>query len=177
MEKNHGFTLIELLVSIAIFMLLLGLSIANYIGFNDRQKLTQGAEVVREAVAEAQNSARSGKLRGCDVLDAYRITIANESGTGKILVEPHCISGTKEDPREFFLPEGVAFDSMDVGATEIFARQITGMLDNNLDPTDGQTETFEITIESSFGDKALEIDWSGAMTISDQAVGAIKRQE
>ncbi|HQM16044.1 MAG TPA: prepilin-type N-terminal cleavage/methylation domain-containing protein, partial [Candidatus Woesebacteria bacterium] len=74
--KSHqnGFTLVELLVAIGVLLLLLGVGIANYLDFNDRQQLVQAAQLVREAFADAQNSARTGKLGGCEALHAYRVS-------------------------------------------------------------------------------------------------------
>ena len=105
--KQHGFTLIELLVAIGILLLMIGLALAGFISFNDRQKLTQAQEMVREAVANAQNSARSGQMRGCDELSYYSLNFLAEV----ITMTPACVGGTSGNPATFNLPSGTEFES------------------------------------------------------------------
>lgn len=107
--RQRGFTLIELIVAVGILLFLIGVGLANYIGFNERQQLIQAAEQVREAVADAQNSARSGKLRGCAQLAAYRVEIEED----QVQVQSVCSSGSAEAARVFAFPSTFTVTSTD----------------------------------------------------------------
>ncbi len=159
--NRKGFSLIELLVSIAILFLLLGMGIAGYISFNDRQKLTQGAELVREAVESAQISARSGKMRGCLSLEAYRIYFYNNMGTGAIEIRSVCSGGSygeEDQVRVLTLPSGVSFLSQ----YTLYSRVVTGIIDNDLDSA-SEPETNSIILESTFGEMEILIYRSGVV--------------
>lgn len=159
---NHkGFSLIELLVSIAILLLLLGMGIANYISFNDRQKLTQAAELVREAVESAQVSARSGKMRGCSSLVAYQIDFYNDNGTGVIEIKPRCSDGSNGNPdelRTMQISGGVGF----LASNTLYSRAVTGIIDDDLDPVDAP-EINGVSLESTFGEMEILIYRSGVV--------------
>lgn len=159
---NHkGFTLIELLVSIAILLLLLGMGISNYISFNDRQKLTQAAELIREVVESAQVSARSGKMRGCSSLVAYQIDFYNDNGTGVIEVKPRCSDGSNGSPDELKtlkVSGGVSFLASDT----LYSRSVTGIIDDDLDPAN-EPEITSVSLESAFGEMVISIHRSGVV--------------
>lgn len=159
--NRKGFSLIELLVSIAILLLLLGMGIAGYISFNDRQKLSQSAELVREAVESAQVSARSGKMRGCSSLVAYQIDFYNDNGIGVIEIKPRCSDGSNGSPdelRTLKLSNGVSFLSNGT----LYLRSVTGIVDDDLDPAD-EPETNGVSLESNFGEMDLLIYRSGVV--------------
>jgi len=159
---NHkGFSLIELLVSIAILLLLLGMGIANYISFNDKQQLTQSAELVREAVESAQVSARSGKMRGCSSLVAYQIDFYNDNGTGIIEIKPRCLDGSNGSPDELKtlkMSSGVSFSTSDT----LYSRSVTGIIDDDLDSAD-EPEITSVSLESTFGGMGISIHRSGVV--------------
>lgn len=153
--KKHGFTLIEILVATSVVLLLIGLAIANYIRFNERQKLVQAQEVVRQAVADAQNSARSGKLRGCVVLQAYQI----EFDGSQIEITSLCQGSEESDPVRFFdLPSGVEFS----GTQIIYARPVSGLIYRDSEWT--QTDSTLVIFHRGGVDAgSVEIDHSGAV--------------
>ncbi len=153
--KQNGFTLIELLVSIAILLVLIAIGIINYIQFNDRQKLTQAQELVREAVADAQSSARSGKMRGCTALDSYQLAFGS-NGINEIKIKPVCEAGTANDIRVFELPTEVEFTT----ETVLTIAPITGSI------SDGSNNTFfNIYVKLKDTDKkaGVKIEQTGAM--------------
>lgn len=57
---QNGFTLIELLVSIAIFVMISGLMIANFRSGNETEALRKSAELVASRLREAQTRALAG---------------------------------------------------------------------------------------------------------------------
>jgi len=149
------------LVSIAILLLLLGMGISGYINFNDRQKLTQAAELVREAVESAQISARSGKMRGCTSLEAYQIDFYNDNGTGVIEIKPRCLDGSNGSPEELRtlkVSSGVSF----LSSNTLYSRAVTGIIDDDLDPADAP-ETNGVSLESAFGEMTISIHRSGVV--------------
>lgn len=160
---NHkGFTLIELLVAIGILLLLLGMGITNYLSFNDRQKLTQAAETVRESVASAQISARSGKLRGCNELQAYRISMNNSGGVGVIGILPICAGTGATEQKDIYLPSGVNFSTTHT----LYSRAVTGVIDDDLTPDNGDPPTTTITI-SNGNSLELIISQNGSVSVGE----------
>lgn len=152
--KQHGFTLVEMLVSMAILLLLISLGLVSYISFNDRQKLTQAQELVREAVAEVQNSARSGKMRGCSALDSYELSLAGN----EIITTPVCINEADDaESQTFQLPEGLVFE----GATTLNIAPVSGLI---TDGTANQEFDVYIFFFSNEDMRAgVRIDRSGAV--------------
>jgi prepilin-type N-terminal cleavage/methylation domain-containing protein len=67
---NHkkAFTLIELLVSIAIIMLLVGLSFAGYSRFSQRQALISAGQTLKNTLRDAQSRAFNGE-QDCSICD------------------------------------------------------------------------------------------------------------
>lgn len=170
--QQKGFTLIELLVAISILLLLMGLGIANYISFNDRQQLIQSAEQVREAIADAQNSARSGKLRGCNRLVAYRVDIL---ASGTVEIVPLCEGEdgdiTKDPSQTFELS-----DSLEevVGPGSLFTSPVKGLIFDSFDMDDGDPagiDPFTITLENNYGTIEVEVQHTGSINI-----GSVEKQ-
>lgn len=168
--KNQGFSLLELLVAISILALLLGLGIVNYIGYQERQALLQAAQLVREVMADAQNSARSGKLRGCEVLSSYQVSIANEDDSGVIEVSPYCYAGSAaaDATRTFILPRRVLFSQ----PLELYVLALSGLIASTPDGYDGSgAETVlpsgsleTIVVES--GTRQVEVEVSGTGVVA-----------
>ncbi len=155
--KQRGFTLIELLVAIGIILLLLGLGLVNYLSFNERQQLIQGAEQVREAIADAQNSARSGKLRGCNQLSSYRLVV----NPLNVQVQSVCIGVGAQAAREFALPAGVTMS----GST-LYISPLRGRVYSDDDLTTN-SEPYEITLSNSRGTILITVAHSGAIQVGD----------
>lgn len=98
-----GFTMIELLISITIMMLLLGVGVASFISFNERQQLSSAAKELQEFFRSAQTRARTGDVpQGCGSLSGYNIQMAVDSpsvqmyavcSTGNILRSEKSLSG------------------------------------------------------------------------------------
>lgn len=160
MIKQKGFTLIELLIAIGILMLLVSVGIANYIGFNDRQKLIQAAETIRESVALAQTYARSGKIEDCERLSAYRVSFV--AGSEVVSVSPVCGLGSSAEINEFNLPSGVELNA----SNNIFFRAISGSATDDLKKNEGEFTLLQITITNSQNQElTMSIDRSGSLII------------
>ncbi len=154
--KQNAFTLIEVLVAAGIILILVGLGIANYIRFNDRQKIRQAHELLRQAVSDAQNSARNGKLRGCQQLQAYQVELNPTS----ISIEPVC-SDDDDVPitRVFDLPAGVIFEN----GSLFYIRPITGRVYGDSDFNHTGPFTINLQLEDKSFEQTVVLDHSGAV--------------
>lgn len=161
--KHSGFTLIELLVSIGIMLIMFALGLVNYFNFRDQQKIKQAQNTVKEAVIDAQNAARSGRVKECDQLQSYQIRLHNSSGQAEIEVGPLCQSGLPVGVITYSMPDGISFNSEQT----LHAQPINGLIDIDTDYAT-QAGPFTITINLDSGTSAtLCIDKSG--TISEGA--------
>jgi type II secretory pathway pseudopilin PulG len=98
-----GFTLLELLISVTIMMLLVGLGVASFITFNERQQLTGAAKELQEFFRSAQTRARTGDVpAGCGTFSGYNVQMAIDNpsaqlfavcSTGDILRSEKTLSG------------------------------------------------------------------------------------
>lgn len=76
-EKKSGFTLLELLISVTIMMLLVGMGVASFITFNERQQLVGAAKELQEFFRSAQTRSRTGDVPvGCGTFSGYNIQMA-----------------------------------------------------------------------------------------------------
>lgn len=157
--KRNGFTLVEILVAISIMVLMFSLGLVNYLEFRDKQRMTQSVNMVKQAVADAQNAARSGRLFDCSPLEYYKL-IFND---GEIIFETNC-STVPDEIKRYQLSEEVEF----ISGPELYIYPLNGLIDNN-DNMDTQVEhNFEVILQSSTGDqKTLCIDKTG--TIKDES--------
>jgi len=90
--RNKGFTLIELLVSITIMMLMVGMGLASYITFNEKQQLSGAAKELQSYFRSAQSRSRNGDVpAGCTKLEGYNIQMAQD--TSVVTVRAICDSG------------------------------------------------------------------------------------
>src|SRR3989344_8320932 len=69
--KLSGFSLIEILIAVSIITLLLGIGIASYLSFNDRQKLKAAGLNLKNTLREAQSKAFTGE-KDCSVCNCER---------------------------------------------------------------------------------------------------------
>ncbi len=168
--KSHqnGFTLVELLVAIGVLLLLLGVGIANYLNFNDRQQLVQAAQLVREAFADAQNSARTGKLGGCEALHAYRVS--SLAGVGGVRVTARCrtpggvIDG---ESRDFVWQGSTTHDSF----SPIYISPVQGLFyadENQMDGVElASAPPFEIVLTHDSYTVMVSLSRLGAVTVGE----------
>ncbi len=155
--NKAGFTLIELLVAVGVLLLLVGLGLANYISFNDRQALIQGAEQVREAVADAQNSARSGKLRGCDELASYQVSFSVTT----VNIQSQCALGNADAARVFTLPSGVT-----VSGNTLYISPLNGFVFNTPNFNDSAAP-YTVSLQNNYGTVDISVTRNGAVTLDD----------
>ncbi len=158
--KRSGFTLIELLVAIAITLIMFTLGLVNYFNFRDQQKIKQAQSTVKEAVIDAQNAARSGRVKECDQLQSYQIRLRNSSGQAEIEVGPLCQDDLFVGVITYAMPDGISFNSEQT----LHAQPINGLIDD--DPNYAtQAGPFTITINLESGTSVdLCIDKSGTIS-------------
>jgi prepilin-type N-terminal cleavage/methylation domain-containing protein len=161
--KHSGFTLIELLVSIGIMLIMFALGLVNYFNFRDQQKIKQAQNSVKEAVIDAQNAARSGRLRGCNQLRFYQISFSSN----ELKLKPYCMDTNFDgspiygEELTYQLPEGVTF----VTPLTLYAQAINGLIDDDTDIHTQNNNNFDLTVQLDPGTSAtLCIDKSGTIS-------------
>lgn len=102
-----GFTMIEMLVTVGVGLLLVGLGIAGYLGFNDRQKILSAAREIETIFQTGANKARSGDLGGCTQLEAYRLTFVTAADPVTASLASVCSDATVTVTKTYTLPAGV----------------------------------------------------------------------
>lgn len=106
--RQQGFTLIEMLVTVGISLLLVGLGIAGYLSFNDRQKILSAAREIETLLQTGANKVQTGDLGGCTQLEAYRLTFVTTTDPVTASLASVCADGTVTETRTYTLPAGVA---------------------------------------------------------------------
>lgn len=64
-RRKSGFTIIELLVTITVMVILLGIGLAGYIQFEQKQRVQQSARDVRQLFVETRRKAQVRDQTGC----------------------------------------------------------------------------------------------------------------
>jgi prepilin-type N-terminal cleavage/methylation domain-containing protein len=121
--KRNGFTLIEIIVSVTLLLLLSGLFVANYTGFNNPQTVSQSVSDVIMNLQAARTKAVSGvKPALCVTLDTlvgYRVDFTATGST--YTVQARClVSGSEQGVGEimtYTLPSGVKFSPIPFSMT------------------------------------------------------------
>lgn len=91
-SQAKGFTLLELVISIGIMMLLVGLGVASYLQFNERQQVVGSARELQALFRSAQTRARTGDVPpGCGTLSGYLVEGA--AGSSQVLMYAVCSGG------------------------------------------------------------------------------------
>jgi prepilin-type N-terminal cleavage/methylation domain-containing protein len=111
----HGFTLIEIIVSVALLLVLSGLFMANYSGFNNSQAVKQTAStLVRNLQAVRTKAATGTKPAGCDTLVGYIVKFPDSSTyTAQALCQTGAVGGINT----YALPTGVTFSPVPSSVT------------------------------------------------------------
>lgn len=109
-SRAHGFTLIEIIVSVTLLLVLSGLFMASYTGFNSSQTVKQSAStLIRNLQAVRTNAASGVKPAGCATLVGYNVTFTSDDYTS----QARCLVGGVEtgvgDETIYELPTGVTF--------------------------------------------------------------------
>jgi prepilin-type N-terminal cleavage/methylation domain-containing protein len=105
--RRSGFTLIEIIVSVTILLVLSGLFIANYNGFNNSQTVRQASLDLISNLQAARTSAAAGvKPSGCDTLVGYIVNFP--TGT-TYTAQALCLVGAVGEKNTYSLPAGVTF--------------------------------------------------------------------
>ena len=107
--RYRGFTLIEIIVSVTILLLLSGLFIANYTGFNSSQTVRQAASDVIANLLAVRTMASAGiKPAGCDTLVGYTVKFPDPA---TYTAQALCQVGEIPEITTYTLPTGVKFPS------------------------------------------------------------------
>lgn len=108
---NKGFTFIEVLITITLMMIIMGLGIAAFDRFNERQRVVEAALSVQNLMRSAQIKARSGdKPTGCTRLESYRMTLTANSPS--VTLSAVCSGPTTTIVRETYtMPSGIVSEA------------------------------------------------------------------
>ena len=108
---RQGFTLIEIIVSVTLLLLLSGLFIANYTGFNNSQTVKKAASDLVANLRAARTKAASGvkPSSGCDTLTGYQVRFPITSPYNTYKTQAFCETGAVGPTITYTLPAGVNF--------------------------------------------------------------------
>lgn len=108
---QRGYTFIEVLITMSLMLLFIGLGIAAFDRFNDRQKVVEAAIRTQNMMRSAQVKARTGdKPDGCVKLLSYRVNLTANSGN--VGVSAVCTTPDVIIAREnYSMPPGVVVES------------------------------------------------------------------
>ncbi|MBD3279719.1 MAG: prepilin-type N-terminal cleavage/methylation domain-containing protein [Candidatus Pacebacteria bacterium] len=96
MAKVYGFSLIELLVAVTIMLVMVGMGLASYLNFNEKQTVLQATKELETYLQLAQSKAQSGDVpAGCDQLVAYTVNVGDGacSAANKLCLKAVCNNG------------------------------------------------------------------------------------
>lgn len=143
---RNGFTLIELLVTVAISGVMVGLGIATYNSFNQRQTLSLTLRNLKTNLWATQTRAVANKqpTSGCTNFSGYKVTFADTSYT----IAAQCDGGDVE-ATTVSLPSGMS-KTLPLGSSAVTFKPLSSgtNLAANLTLTytyQGTTETVTIT--------------------------------
>ncbi len=114
--NNAGFSLIELLVVTGIIIMLVGLGIAGFIRFNERQQVEAAAKRIQTMLRTAQAKAQIREIPTgtCNTLDGY--TVRRIATPAQIQLAISCDSNTTIVLDSYAIPFGIVvsntFDSI-----------------------------------------------------------------
>src|SRR3990167_4756721 len=78
-KGGAGFTIIELLIAMAVIVVFMGLSLAAYAKFNQRQILLVSGQNLKKILRDVQSRAYTSEI-DCDICDCSANTIATLEG-------------------------------------------------------------------------------------------------
>lgn len=150
-KQLPGFTLIELIITVAISALVVGGSIAGFIGFSDRQEVLNTAKEVQQMMRTAQSRARVRNTpTGCSSLSSYQVSFI---GTSSVRLSTVCGVTVTEITTVAF-PSGVTinnttalrFTTLEQGVTTSAGAPITSV---TYILSEGSTNRFQFTVTST----------------------------
>lgn len=82
-RQQRGFTLLELLITAAISMIVVGGSIAAFVGFTERQEVLNAAQEIQQMFRTAQSKARVRDVpsAACTTLQGYQVSLSTSGST------------------------------------------------------------------------------------------------
>lgn len=131
--RNLGFTIIELLVVMAVIVVFMGLSLAAYAKFNQRQVLQISGQNFKKILRDVQSRAYTSEV-DCDICDCTANTIATLEGwyvdfsTSEIY--GYC-NNNAFSRTSFNLPAGIVVTPHITPPTQIFFRSYPPSSDQN----------------------------------------------
>lgn len=113
--RAHGFTLIEIIVSVTLLLVLSGLFIASYSGFNNSQTVKQAVSTLMRNLQAVRTSAAAGvKPDGCDTLVGYTVDFPDAA---TYTAQALCGVGAVGGITRYTLPAGVTFSPIPPAVT------------------------------------------------------------
>lgn len=115
-RKKIGFTIIELLVTITVMAILLGISLAGYLQFEQRQRVQQSARDVRQLFVETRRKAQVKDQTGCQgdgvtgyaAVSSYEVQRKLSNGFVSVYSVTNCNSdGSGRHVRSLNLPDNL----------------------------------------------------------------------
>lgn len=120
--QQHGFTLLELLITAAISMIVVGGSIAAFVGFTERQEVLNAAKEIQQMFRTAQSKARVRDVPGAGcTLQSYQVSLHGTSSKLWAICNP----GTSIEIKTYTAPTGVGIS----GNTVLFTTLENGVTD------------------------------------------------
>lgn len=99
-----------MLVTVGIGLLLIGLGVAGYVGFNDRQKVINSARELETIFQAAQVKTQAGDLGDCLELAEYQVTFTTSSDPIIVTLTPICADSSSGTAKTYELGEGVTLN-------------------------------------------------------------------
>ncbi|MFZ5376730.1 MAG: pilus assembly FimT family protein [Patescibacteria group bacterium] len=165
MQKKHqacqstntlGFTLIELLVSVGIMLLMVGIGVASYMSFNNRQTVLETVRQLKTGFLLAQSKARAGEIpSGCNgQLASYQVVHNTLTcGEAQLCITPVCTGGNGPTQIVEFSTNGYSVDPTNLTLSFL-------VLDGGVT---GSVNT-DITVTYSGLSYSFQVDRGGSMT-------------
>lgn len=115
--QKKGFTIIELLVTVTVMAILLGISLAGYLQFEQKQRVQQTARDVRQVFVDTRRKAQVKDQSGCTgdgvtgyaQVDGYEVQIIpNSNGSVSVISRVDCDPFTGQNP-SVTVPSNIIF--------------------------------------------------------------------
>jgi hypothetical protein len=96
-----------MLVTVGIGLLLVGIGVSGYVGFNDRQKVINSARELETVFQTAQVKSQAGDLGNCTELSEYQVTFNTTVDPIIVTLTPSCADGSSGTKKTYELGKGV----------------------------------------------------------------------
>lgn len=151
-----GFTLIELIVAVAISVTIVGLSIASFLEFNDRQRMANAKKELEMMINLTVNQAQAGKMGACKKLVGYRFWAV---GAKDFKIKEVCAPALPADDYDqaevyYSLPENILLTDSD--SFDFVVSPLSGIITQS----DGEAGPWVVTLQDSIQEKKFSFTLS-----------------